>query len=484
MAGGRHPAAAGAGSEQAVMMLDKFYVWTSCDLNAENLPIRTGQLRARLEHYPLMIASQLLVGVLLCVMMWDAVAHPVLLGWLTAQFAVHLVEVYYLLRYRDRLQGMAECRAWRTRLILLVSMVGAIWGSAGVLMFVPGDLAYQTLLICVILGVAAGAVTLNPVFPPSLYIFLALLILPVALLSFSIGDRAHLILGVLLFIYLVFVLNAGRGLSRTFEQSLRGEWENARLVGQLVQQKARAEQAQQDAELASRMKSQFFAAANHDLRQPMHALAMYVEVLKSGALSEQARATVMQLERSVEVMCAMFDTLLDISRLDAGVVQVNVEPFSLGPLLNKLRGEFEMLAQDKGLRLEMDSCSDTVGSDPLLLERILRNLLANAIRYTERGGVTVACRRVAEGERIEVCDTGIGIPPEHLPHIFEEYYQVSNRQRDRSKGLGLGLAIVERLARLLGFQMQVHSTLGEGACFSFVIPACEPGVMIADKPAA
>jgi signal transduction histidine kinase len=464
-------------------LADRFYAWTGSDISEENLPIRAGQLRARLEHYPLMIASQLLVGVLLCVMMWDAVEHSVLLGWLTAQFAVHLLEVYYLLRYREKLQGMAECRAWRTRLILLVSMVGTIWGAAGVLMFVPGDLAYQTLLICVLLGVAAGAVTLNPVFPPSLYIFLALLILPVAFLNFAAGDRPHFILGVLLFIYLVFVLNAGRGLSRTFEQSLRSEWENARLVGQLVQQKERAEQAQQDAEMASRMKSQFFAAANHDLRQPMHALAMYVEVLKSGSLSEQTKATVTQLERSVEVMCSMFDTLLDISRLDAGVVQATFEPFSLGPMFDKLRGEFEMLARDKGLRLEMDPCSDTVCSDPLLLERILRNLLANAIRYTERGGVTVTCRLVDEGARIEVCDTGIGISPEHLPHIFEEYYQVSNRQRDRSRGLGLGLAIVERLARLLGCRMQVRSTQGEGSCFSFVIPARGPDVMMANDPA-
>lgn len=464
-------------------LADRFYAWTGSDLNAENLPIRAGQLRARLDNYPLMIASQLLVGVLLCVMMWDAVSHSVLLGWLTVQFAMHLVEAYFLLRYRDKLQGMAECRAWRTRFILFVSMVGAIWGAAGILMFVPGDLAYQTLLICVILGVAAGAVTLNPVFPPSLYIFLALLILPVTFLNFAIGDRPHSILGALLFIYLVFVLNAGRGLSRTFEQSLRGEWENARLVGQLVQQKQRAEQAQHDAELASRMKSQFFAAANHDLRQPMHALAMYVEVLKSGALSEQTRATVMQLERSVEVMCSMFDTLLDISRLDAGVVQANFESFALGPLLDKLHGEFAMLARDKGLRLEMDSCLETICSDPSLLERILRNLLSNALRYTDRGGVTVTCRLVDEGVRIEVCDSGIGIAPEHLPHIFEEYYQVSNRQRDRSKGLGLGLAIVERLTRLLECKMQVSSTQGEGTCFSFVIPAHEPDVMMENNPA-
>lgn len=464
-------------------LADRFYVWTGSDLNAENLPIRAGQLRERLKNYPMMIVSQLLVAALLCVLMWDAVSHRVLLGWLAALYAAHTVEAWHWWRYRDRLQGLEECRAWRTRFIVFVTILGGMWGTGGVLMFVPGDLAYQTLLICVILGIAAGAVTLNPVFPPSLYIYVGFLILPVLFANLAVGDREHLVLGAMMAVFLLLVLNAGRGLSRTVEQSLRGEWENARLVGELVQQKERAEQAHQDAELASRMKSQFFAAANHDLRQPMHALAMYVEVLKNSPLGEQTKATVMQLDRSVEVMCSMFDTLLDISRLDAGVVQANCELFALGPLLDKLRGEFGMLARDKGLRLVMDSCSGRVCTDPLLLERILRNLLSNAIRYTERGAVTVTCRMTDEGSRIEVCDTGIGISPEHLPHIFEEYYQVSNRQRDRSKGLGLGLAIVERLARLLGFRMQVSSTPGEGACFSFTIPACAPDVMIAHKPA-
>ncbi|HEX5364207.1 MAG TPA: HAMP domain-containing sensor histidine kinase [Gallionella sp.] len=465
-------------------LLDKFYVWTSSDLNAENLPIRAGQLRARIDNYPQMIVSQLLVGALLCAMLWDAVAHRVLIGWLCAQWVLHGVEAYHWWRYRGRLQGLDECRAWRTKLIVFVTIIGSIWGAAVVLMFVPGDLAYQALLICVVLGVAAGAVTLNPVFPPSLYIFLGLLILPAVLVNLVAGDRTHFILGVLLSIYLAFVLNAGRELSRTFEQSLRGEWENTRLVGQLVKEKARAEQALYSAESASQMKSKFFAAANHDLRQPMHALTMYLEVLKNAPLSASAKSSVEQIERSVEVMSSMFDILLDISKLDAGVVQAQPELFALAPLLDKLRDEFVMLARDKGLRLEVADCSEAVYSDPMLLERILRNLLSNAVRYTELGQVVLSCRETERGLQIEVCDSGIGIAPEHLPHIFEEYYQVNNKQRDRSKGLGLGLAIVERLARLLGGDLQVRSTLGEGTCFSLVLPAPGADVMIPGDLAA
>lgn len=450
-------------------LAEKLCVWTSCDIGPDNLAIRAGQLRERLKGYPLMIASQLLVALLLCALMWDVVAHHLLLGWLGLLGAAHLAEIWYWWRYRERTNGEAECRVWRARFIVFVTMIGAIWGAGGVLMFVPGDLVYQTLLVCVILGLTAGAVTINPVFPPALYIYVGLVILPVLFSSLSVGDKPHYILAAMLAIYLAFLLNAGRGLSRTFEQSLRGEWENARLVGQLVQQKQRAEQAQHDAELASQMKSKFFAAANHDLRQPMHALAMYVEVLKTAGLSGQAQQVLGQLDRSVEVMCAMFDTLLDISRLDAGVVQANPQSFAFGPVLDGLREEFALLARDKGLSLEFDSCTEMLCTDPLLLERILRNLLANALRYTERGGVTLTCRREGDEAHIEVCDTGIGIAPEHLPHIFEEYYQASNPQRDRKRGLGLGLAIVKRLATLLDCRLQVRSTVGEGSCFSLVV---------------
>lgn len=465
-------------------LIDKFYVWTSCDLSAENLPIRVGQMRARIDNYPQMIVSQLLVGTLLCAMLWDVVAQRVLIGWLCAQWVLHGVEAYHWWRYRHKLQGLDECKQWRTKLILFVTLIGLVWGGAAVLMFVPGDLAYQALLICVVLGVAAGAVTLNPVFPPSLYIFLGLLILPAVFVNLAAGDRTHFILGVLLFTYLAFLLNAGRELSRTFEQSLRGEWENARLVGQLVQEKMRAEQALYAAESASQMKSKFFAAANHDLRQPLHALTMYVEVLKNSTLSDQARMTLEQMGRSVDVMSSMFEILLDISKLDAGVVQVNPESFVLGSLFDKLRDEFAMLARDKGLHLEIRHCSKTVYSDPILMERMLRNLLSNAVRYTERGHVTLSCETLDDGLKIKVCDSGIGIASEHLPHIFEEYYQVNNKQRDRSKGLGLGLAIVERLAKIMGCHLQVSSSPGEGACFSFVLPARGPDVMIKTDQAA
>lgn len=451
-------------------LFDYFLVKTSSDIDEANLPVRAEQIRARLRNYPLMVGGQLLVSLLLVGLMWGKVEKGLLLGWLGAVYTMHFVEIAFWWRDRAATRTLEECKRWRMRLIAFVTAVGMLWGSTGVFMFVHGDLAYQVMLICVILGLAAGAVTVNPVFPPSLYIYVSLLILPIWASNLLVADYQHFILAVMLLVYLSFVLNAGRELSQTFELSLRRGLENSRLVGQLTEEKQRAEQAQFSAEQANRMKSKFFAAASHDLRQPMHALTLFVDVLKNRKHDPQTSQLVGQIEQSVEVLGSMFDALLDISRLDAGVVQPRHENFLLQVLLDRMYAEFSWLALDKGLRFDLANCDAVVHSDPLLLERVLRNLISNAIRYTEQGEIVVSCEELPEGVRIEVRDTGVGIAPEHLPHVFEEYFQVGNKQRDRNNGLGLGLAIVKRLEQLLGYRMTLESAPGVGSRFVFIVP--------------
>lgn len=453
------------------MMSEYWCAKMDCDIDEANLPVRAEQLRSRIRGYPLMVVSQVVMALLVCGLMWDKVSHRVLLGWLAALYAGHLIEIYYWWRYRDATRSMAECKSWRTRFIVFVSMIGILWGSVGILMFVPGDQAYQALLICVVLGLVAGAVTINPVFPPALYIYVCFLMLPILFANVAVGDRAHLILAAMLVVYLVFVLNAGRDLIRTFEVSLSRTFENEQLVGQLTEEKQRAEQS-------SRIKSKFLAAASHDLRQPMQALTLFVEALKEHVHGTKGVELLGRVEYSVEALSTMFDALLDISKLDAGVVQPHHDWFAMQPMLDRMFAEFRWLAEDKALRLDVASCDEVVCSDPMLLERILRNLISNAIRYTERGVVSLGCKAVDGGVEITVSDSGIGIAPGHLPHIFEEYYQVGNQHRDRSKGLGLGLAIVKRLEQLLGYRMQVSSTLGVGTRFVFMVSARKPDVMI------
>ncbi|MEQ1629648.1 MAG: HAMP domain-containing sensor histidine kinase [Gallionella sp.] len=448
------------------------------EINEENLPIRAEQIRTRLRTYPLMIVARVLVVLGVLALMWTKVAHPVLITWVVLMLTWYVAEAVTLWRYWDQTNTLEECLAWRRRLLLLVTLVGGTWGAGGMLLFVPGDLAYQAILICVVLGVAAGAITTNPVFPPALYIFVSLLIVPIMFANAWVGDSVHLILAGLLMAYLLYVLNAGRELAETFELSLVRALDNEELVHQLTAEKLRAERAQMQAELANVSKSKFLAAASHDLRQPMHALTMFVEALKPHVQGTQGGELMRQVETSVDVLGEMFDALLDISRLDAGVVEPRYQDVSLQHVLDRMAAEFTWTAQAKNINLYIAPYQGVLKTDPMLLERILRNLITNAIRYTERGEITVVSTAMDGSVNIDICDTGIGIAEHHLSRIFEEYYQVGNTQRDRKNGLGLGLAIVLRLSNLLGCKVAVRSNDGAGSCFSLVVPLQAVDVMI------
>ena len=231
------------------------------------------------------------------------------------------------------------------------------------------------------------------------------------------------------------------------------------------------------AEDANRAKSRFLAAASHDLRQPTHALGMFVARLGQLEHSAEASHLIGRLDTSVQAMRDLLDALLDISRLEAGAVPVHVQAFALSNIFDQLRTELALVAGEKALRLRVRPCHVLVRSDPIQVHRILLNLLGNALRYTSAGSVLLACR-VKDGGRsawIEVWDTGIGIAPEHQEAIFKEFYQVGNLERERSKGLGLGLNIVQRTARLLGHPLQLRSSPGQGSRFRIEVPLTAPG---------
>jgi signal transduction histidine kinase len=221
---------------------------------------------------------------------------------------------------------------------------------------------------------------------------------------------------------------------------------------------------------ANRAKSRFLAAASHDLRQPMHALGLFVAQLNQRVTDPETRHLAGRVEAAVTALQGLLDALLDVSRLDAGVVTPTLADVPVNPVLERIENAFAPDATDRGLRFRIVRSRLGVRSDPVLLERILLNLVANALRYTTQGGILVGCRRRGERVRIEVWDTGIGIAPEHQQAIFQEFYQIANPERDRSKGMGLGLSIAARLARLLGGRIEVRSVPGRGSVFAVEMP--------------
>jgi CheY-like chemotaxis protein len=249
-----------------------------------------------------------------------------------------------------------------------------------------------------------------------------------------------------------------------FRELLRLRFKAAELALDLQKQKEVVEQA-------SLAKSQFLAAASHDLRQPVHALGLFVGALR--AVPELPRAAlhiIDQIELSTSAMGDLFSAILDISRLDAGVVEVRPHAFALQPLLDRICLDYLQEASDKMMAIRLQRTSAIVFSDSHLVERILRNLISNAIRHTGGKKVIVGCRRGQVVVRIEVWDSGEGIAAEDQNGIFREYVQLQNPERDRARGLGLGLAIVRRLTDLLNCKLELRSRLGRGSCFSICLP--------------
>jgi len=223
-------------------------------------------------------------------------------------------------------------------------------------------------------------------------------------------------------------------------------------------------------EQANAAKTRFLATASHDLRQPIHALGLFFATLAEQVGNVETTPLLKQIEDSIDTIDAMLNALLDISKLDAGVVHPKVGPVAVAGLFQRLETEYQPVARVTGNTLRVRPCKAIVQSDPSMLERMLRNLISNALRYTKKGRVLVAARRRGAGLRFEVHDTGPGIPADKLDDIFQEFYQLGNPERDRRQGLGLGLAIVKRVAALLGHDITARSRLERGSCFAITAP--------------
>ncbi|MEY4563996.1 MAG: hypothetical protein RLZZ618_3273, partial [Pseudomonadota bacterium] len=253
---------------------------------------------------------------------------------------------------------------------------------------------------------------------------------------------------------------------RLLQTALRTKLDNDALVRALRQQVVLVEDA-------DREKSRFLASASHDLRQPMHALGLFAATLEKHLHGTSLQPTVSNMLRSIDALEQSFSAMLDISKLDAGVIEPNMQSFPIRDLFRVLHMHCTGQAEELGLSLRFKPGGKIVTSDPQLLQRVLGNLIHNAIRYTQEGGIVVVVRQRDGHISIEVWDTGIGIAPEELPRVFDEFYQVTNPGRDRSRGLGMGLAIVKRLVLLMGHSLEVNSTPGRGTVFRILLKPTE-----------
>jgi len=310
--------------------------------------------------------------------------------------------------------------------------------------------------------------------------YILIMMLPVGVLwvvapGAGAGAYERLVFAGLSGIYITTMLSHAKGAYGVFMESY-----NIRL--QRVDLNRRLRSALGNAESANRAKTRFLASASHDLRQPIHALSLFSGSLLLRPMDSRTKAIAEQIDKAVKSLASQLDALLDISRLDAGVIERSISTIDLQTLLTQLGEEFQPQAAKRGLRLGIAPVGGTlVRTDPMLLQRILRNLLSNAIKYTDSGRVDVSVEGIGGAARISVSDTGRGIPEAEQERVFEEFYQLNNPERDRSKGLGLGLAIVRRLTELLDIELQLQSTPGSGSRFSVDVPvAAREALPVAD----
>lgn len=420
--------------------------------------VAEAQLRAHYALVPAMVFAPTAGGLYTVWVLWDAEPRITLLAGLAALVALGAGRLVLWVWHR-RSPASAGQRRWRVLAVAAAFLSGLLWGSAALVLYPPTLPGYEVYVFVLLSLVPIIPVAALASYLPAFYAYSLTCAAPFILvlaLSDSRAERATAVL-------LVMMLGAMMAFARRYAQAL---------ADAITLQLQLAEQAT-TLERTMRERSRFIAAASHDLREPVHAMMLFL-ASTHGARAMPVETVVGHIERSLLPLQSMMADLLDISRLDAQTTKAQVRPVALHPMLSRLQIEYAPQAARRGLRLALRVQDLRLRTDPLLMERLLRNLLSNALKYTERGGVLLACRRRGGRACIEVLDTGGGIAEQDLEHARAAFGELQWPAQGRGRGAGLGLAIVQRLASLLGHPLAIRSVPGKGSRITvFVDPTDE-----------
>jgi signal transduction histidine kinase/ActR/RegA family two-component response regulator len=433
-------------------------------------------VRLAYAHLPSIAISAMVSSVVLAWIGHAEVSTLRIIAWLGAVWLNAAIRLGLYQRFNRQRPRNDELLAWRRTLFAIMGISGAVYGSV---ILLPAH--EPSMLLFAITGLAAaghiaGGTQSIVAIPPVMAISAVTLMAPLIWVSVHSSSEEVRALSIMLAAYLITVAALSKQNYRALRDSFRLRYENLDLAKSLAQRNAAEAQAREAAEAAGLDKTRFLAAASHDLRQPLHAMTMFVSALKAEALPARSAHLVSRIDATVDALQQQLDSLLDISRLDAGVITAQPRSFPVASLVRQVEAVFGDLAQQKGLRLRVRPSQLWIHADPDMVAQMLRNLVANAIRYTSSGTVLVAFRQRGSNVRLQVWDTGIGIPVDQQKEIFREFHQLGNPERDRTKGVGLGLAIVERLARLLETRVEVRSRVQRGSVFWFDVPGTAPAL--------
>ena len=421
------------------------------------------------------IKSQLIanysVGIALVWLLKDFYPLSTLLSWFFCMVVIYFTRFIVLEIYRRYGEGFCLLgMGWELWFAFVNLLGGSIWGFACYEFYSVEHVAESMFILALMVGFVAGSLAAHFAYFPAFAVYSTVVLGMMVMRMLLEGGTIESLVAILGVFYYLVMMTSGRASQDMVKQAIVARLQVEELNQELVEQQQALVSARDVAEKANMAKSRFLATASHDLRQPLHALRLFVDILSERAKDASVKQVADKIANTAEALEGLFSNLLELAKVDARVAKPHFTAVPLMPLIQHICMESEPLAQDKGLTFRVHCRDVAVHSDVTMLTRIVRNFVTNAIRYTDQGGILVGCRLRGDNVHIEVRDTGVGIPEEHLTKVFEEFHQVSNHGRDRSKGLGLGLAIAERLANLLGTTVKVWSQEGRGSCFSVTVP--------------
>jgi signal transduction histidine kinase/FixJ family two-component response regulator len=433
--------------------------------------ILVAQLRLLCRNLVSTVMPAIILSASLAAALSSAANWPELVLWCACVIATKVGTGFYARRLlsanmttqKPAQEPTQQARRQLTWLMWLNAAYGASWGALAWVSLDRADLPSNILMLAVLAGVLGHTVA---VLSPVILIFIAFtLALTFAMLShlWWINDLTYTALLAPSVLYLISLLWQARNSAAEVRASIALAFDNEVLV-------ERANAARLEAEQANLVKAKFLATASHDLRQPIHAQGLFLEILGGTELSVYQNKILTSARSASLASSEMLNSLLEFSRIEAGVLKPHIKPFDLQIMLNKIENDLAPQADAKNMLYRSRETTALVNSDPSLIEIILRNLVSNAIFHTDSGGVLIGCRRRGNKVVVEVWDTGVGIDPSQQQNIFREFHQLGNSERDRRKGLGLGLAVAQGLATVLGHELSLSSRPGKGSVFRLILP--------------
>ncbi len=388
--------------------------------------------------------------------------------WLLIGTLVFFIRASSHFLYRSHKDNAEAASFWGKVFFYNAAITGIYFGLSSFVIYISQSETYSITIGALVFAYTISVMNSSVSYMSAFYVFMIFAFLPFSIVSFFSGSY-YLTISISIINALFFII---------FLMISRG---NGKVYNELLKLRFELEQEKESAEKANKEKSRVLAAASHDLRQPLNTLSLSAGLLDNRNLDKNSRSIVDVIKKSIDVMDNMFGALLDISKLDAGIIIPVNQHFHLSNVLKIIVNDNESFAIKKNIKISYSGAEYVVITDPILLESIIRNIVSNAIRYTEKGCVSISCSCIDNYINLKIVDTGIGIDLLEQKNIFKEYYQVSNPERDRIKGFGLGLSIVENLLSLLNIDMQLKSTLGVGTEFLLSIPLGKESAIIKDE---